>query len=227
MLHGPRSSSKVVPILALFEQLPAVDRARYSLQAVSTLSGDHISEAALRRNPTGRVPSFEDGAEVQMWDTNSIMRYVCTKHGMEQWLPAASAERRAMCELGLGFSCVIGDTLVKLAYADLGYGLAPMAVEERAVLLARAEREVFPTLDGLLRSAASGGFIGGGAPCIADLAVGVALEYARAALDAAASPLSWPPVATEYLARLRDALGDAVVRATLQPMLDAVTAAKR
>ena len=224
MLHGPQTSSLVVPVLALFEQLDAADRAQYSLQAVSTASGDHLSATSLRRNPTGKVPSFED-ADVQMWDTNSIMRYVCTKHELEQWLPS-SPERRALCELGLDFSTVVADTLTKLAHADLGYGLATMALDMRATLLERAGGEVFPTLDALIRSAGSGGFVGGASPCIADLAIGIALEYARAALDERLSPLVWPPSLVAYLERMRGALGDAVFSTAVEPMIAAASRAK-
>lgn len=43
-------------------------------------------------NPNGRVPTLEDGDFV-LWESNSIMRYLCMKHGGEELYPVDPATR--------------------------------------------------------------------------------------------------------------------------------------
>jgi glutathione S-transferase len=43
-------------------------------------------------NPNGRVPTIEDGDFV-LWESNSIMRYLCMKYGGEDFYPADPATR--------------------------------------------------------------------------------------------------------------------------------------
>ncbi|WP_244303547.1 glutathione S-transferase family protein [Roseibium sediminis] len=40
----------------------------------------------LSKNPNGRIPTLEDGDFV-LWESNSIVRYLCDKYGKDDWLP--------------------------------------------------------------------------------------------------------------------------------------------
>ncbi len=46
----------------------------------------------LAKNPTGRIPTLEDGDFV-LWESNSIVRYVAGKYGAAPWQPADDATR--------------------------------------------------------------------------------------------------------------------------------------
>jgi glutathione S-transferase len=51
------------------------------------------SEAAFRAlNPVGMVPVIDD-AGVVVWESNVILRYLATKHGRDDLLPSAAADR--------------------------------------------------------------------------------------------------------------------------------------
>lgn len=40
----------------------------------------------LSKNPNGRIPTLEDGDFV-LWESNSIVRYLCDRYGKDGWLP--------------------------------------------------------------------------------------------------------------------------------------------
>ena len=46
----------------------------------------------LAKNPTGRIPTLEDGDFV-LWESNSIVRYLAETYGTAPWLPADTAAR--------------------------------------------------------------------------------------------------------------------------------------
>ncbi|MEM9630399.1 MAG: glutathione S-transferase family protein [Pseudomonadota bacterium] len=54
--------------------------------------GNNTSEY-LSRNPNGRIPTLLDGDFV-LWESNTIVRYLCEKHGASPWLPV-DLENRA------------------------------------------------------------------------------------------------------------------------------------
>jgi glutathione S-transferase len=58
--------------------------------------GKNDEEWFLRLNPNGRVPLLQDG-EFSLWESNSIVRYLCAKHDFGGLYPA-SPEARAHAE---------------------------------------------------------------------------------------------------------------------------------
>jgi glutathione S-transferase len=54
--------------------------------------GGNKDPAYLALNPNGLVPTVEDGALV-IWESNTIIRYLCAKHGGERLHPADPAQR--------------------------------------------------------------------------------------------------------------------------------------
>jgi glutathione S-transferase len=80
---GRTTSSNVKKVLWLADELSlAIDRVdaggKYGV----------VDTPAYRAlNPNGRVPTIEDGNFV-LWESNSIMRYLCMKYGGEAFYPA-------------------------------------------------------------------------------------------------------------------------------------------
>lgn len=87
-------------------------------------------------NPNGRVPTLEDG-EFVLWESNSIMRYLCMKHDGERLYPADPATR-ADIDRWLDWSLSV------LVPADAPLFLAtirkPPAQHDRAAIAAMIER---------------------------------------------------------------------------------------
>jgi glutathione S-transferase len=54
--------------------------------------GGNDDPAYRDKNPNGRVPTVEDGGTI-IWESNSILRYLCTTRGAEQLYPKDPAKR--------------------------------------------------------------------------------------------------------------------------------------
>ena len=85
---GRFSSSNVKKVLWLADELGlAVERIDAGRQF-----GVVDTAAYKALNPNSRVPTMEDG-EFVLWESNSIMRYLCMKYGREGLYPADPATR--------------------------------------------------------------------------------------------------------------------------------------
>lgn len=86
-LLGRNTSGNVQKVIWLVEEL-GLD---YQREDYGRQFGNTADEAYLSLNPTGKVPTLVDG-DVAVWESNTILRYLCAKAGSDL-LPADPAGR--------------------------------------------------------------------------------------------------------------------------------------
>ncbi|WP_300545665.1 glutathione S-transferase family protein [Maricaulis sp.] len=60
----------------------------YTLEHVAMDAGEHLTPAYLAINPNRQVPTLVcDGLKIH--ESTAIMRYLCNRHGLEDWYPSA------------------------------------------------------------------------------------------------------------------------------------------
>lgn len=63
-----------------------------TLVPVNFEAGEHKSEAFLKMNPNGKVPTLTDG-DFNLWESNAIMCYIAASRGPTHLLPTAAREK--------------------------------------------------------------------------------------------------------------------------------------
>jgi glutathione S-transferase len=135
------------------------------IRHVSLDSGEHMSADYLAVNPNHQVPSLVDG-DVKIHESNTILRYLCQKHGLTDWYPEDLAARAAVdqwldwtqCRLGPATFFVVFNTVFAGDQADAGVIALGHSLLE----------DLLPVLDAAL---AEQDYIAGKTPTIADLAL--------------------------------------------------------
>lgn len=86
---GRSTSGNVQKVVWLLEELGSVPYRRedYGRQFNNT-----SDTAYLRLNPNGKVPTLVDD-ELSVWESNTILRYLCNRYGGEAFYPADAAKR--------------------------------------------------------------------------------------------------------------------------------------
>ncbi|MFC7049653.1 glutathione S-transferase family protein [Emcibacter nanhaiensis] len=75
----------------LFLNLLGLD---YEAVPVDLLSGEHLQEAHLKRNPFGKVPVLDDDGYL-VRESNAILVYLALKHKARDWYPTDDAKAAA------------------------------------------------------------------------------------------------------------------------------------
>lgn len=118
-------------------------------------------------NPNGLVPTLVDG-DLVIWESNSILRYLCNRYGGERLYPVAPAAR-ARVDQWLDWQL----TTIATVMSPLFWGLVrtPEAQRDMKAIAAGAEKaaRAWTLLDGQL---ASRSYVAGDSLSIADLALG-------------------------------------------------------
>jgi glutathione S-transferase len=126
----------------------------------------------LAMNPNGRVPTLVDGDYV-LWESNSIMRYLCMAYGANAPIYPDAPRHRAAIDRWLDWTL----STVQPVDRPVFWGLVRTPVEKRDMVQiqkdADAEAEVWKVAD---RALATRTYIEGEAFSIADIALGA---YAR------------------------------------------------
>jgi glutathione S-transferase len=126
----------------------------------------------LAMNPNGRVPTLIDGDFV-LWESNSIMRYLCMAYGADSPIYPNAPRRRAAIDRWLDWTL----STVQPVDRPVFWGLVRTPVEQRDMVQlqknADAEAEVWTIADAQL---ATRSYIEGDDFSIADIALGA---YAR------------------------------------------------
>jgi glutathione S-transferase len=147
-----------------------------------------------------------------LWESCAIMQYLCNKHGLERFYPTDPA-KRAMVDSAMAYHLATLYPLVARAtYPSLGFGqyagevgTAPAASDD---MKSQAARDAAAALAGPLDVyrvffLGDNAFIGGSSPSIADIRLAATMEFLKV-ID-----YDFPGWATDFLARMEEALGDA------------------
>lgn len=139
---------------------------KYELRHVALEKGEHVSPEFLAINPNHQVPVFIDGG-VKIFESNAILRYLCTKHGLTDWYPDGLPTRATVdqwldwnqCRL---LPSVRDIVLNKVFLGDAGDKAA----------IARGEKNMTDLAAILNAGLKERDFLAGAKPTIADLSVG-------------------------------------------------------
>jgi glutathione S-transferase len=150
----------------------------------------------LALNPNGRVPLLQDG-DFTLWESNSIVRYLCAKHDFGGLYPA-SPETRGDAERWMDWQLSTLVRPVSIVFWNL-IRTAPAKRDAKAISAATAETaSALELLDGHL---AARRFVAGERFSMGDIPVGATVYRWLALPDVASAPL---PALREWQARLAE-----------------------
>lgn len=137
----------------------------YEIRPVDMTRGEHRAPDYLAVNPNHQVPTLIDG-DVKIHESNAILRYLCTKHRLDDWYPPSLPER-ARVEQWLDWAqCRMSRVVVDIVLNSVF--LAPNGNQEA---IARAKQELPEVLSILDTGLQEREFLAAARPSIADLAV--------------------------------------------------------
>ena len=152
----------------------------YESRSVDLSAGAHLSAEFRAINPNHQIPVLVDG-DLTLAESNAILRYLCGKHGLEAWYPAAPVAR-AMVDQWLDWDLgrlgpVLGDIIMNKVF--LG------AAGDQAAI-ARGEARLADAAPVLEQRLTRSPFVAGATPSIADVAI--ASDITQLALAGLAPP---------------------------------------
>ena len=167
----------------------------------------------LAKDPAHLTPLLEESGlpRGSLWESCAIMQYLCNRHGLDRFYPTDPGER-AMVDSAMFY--LIGTfypLLARATYPTLGFGQYPGEVatsdaddDAKAKAAKDAEAALAEPLEAFhawfLHDRP---FVGGEHPSIADIRWTATLEFLKAI------EYDFPAWATEYMAAVEEALGDA------------------
>jgi glutathione S-transferase len=162
-IWGRKNSYNVQKVLWCCEELEI----SYQRNDAGGLFGGTDEDEYLARNPTGLVPTIEDG-DLALWESNTIVRYLSARYGSGGLWPEDPAER-ALADKWMDYQ--IG-TLFP-AFKDALIGLIRTPEEQRdpekIAASARATADALPVLDTHLRD---NEYVAGSSLTMGDIALG-------------------------------------------------------
>ena len=93
LLKGRANSSNVMKALWILDEIGI----EYEREDVGGTFGKNHEASYLSLNPNGRIPIIIDD-DLVLWESNSIVRYLASKHSMGSLFPTSSADR-AKCDM--------------------------------------------------------------------------------------------------------------------------------
>jgi glutathione S-transferase len=165
------------------------------------------------KDPAQLTPMLEEAGlpRGSLWESCAIMQYLCNTHGLDRFYPTDPGER-AMIDsamfylIGTLYPLVARATYPTLGFPQYAGEVATSAADDdmKAQAQKDAEAAIAGPLDAYRAFFLDGKrFIGGETPSIADIRLAATLEFLRA-ID-----YDFPEWATEYMAAMEAALGDA------------------
>ena len=162
-IWGRKNSYNVQKVLWCCEELEI----SYQRHDAGGLFGGTDEDEYLARNPTGLVPTIEDG-DLALWESNTIVRYLSARYGSGGLWPEDPAER-ALADKWMDYQ--IG-TLFP-AFKDALIGLIRTHEQQREpekiAASARATADALPVLDAHLRE---NEYVAGSSLTMGDIALG-------------------------------------------------------
>jgi glutathione S-transferase len=158
---GRATSGNVQKVVWLLEEMGApYKREDYGRQFNNTQDA-----AYLKLNPNGKVPTLVDGDTV-VWESNSILRYICNKQGSNGFYPADAAAR-SQVDRWMDWQ------LASLNNPYLGiFREAKKPAAERAASWAQDAKELKTQLEILAGGLGSQAWIAGEGMTLADICLG-------------------------------------------------------
>jgi glutathione S-transferase len=167
----------------------------------------------VRKDPAQLTPMLEEGGlpRGSLWESCAIMQYLCNKHGLDQFYPTDPGERAMVDSAMFYLIGTLYPLVARATYPTLGF---PQYAGEAATSNADddtkakaqkdAEAAIAVPLDAYHQFFLEGKtFIGGSSPSIADIRLAATLEFLNAV------DYDFPTWATEYMAAVEEALGEA------------------
>lgn len=122
----------------------------------------------LAKNPNGLVPTLEEDDGFILWESNSIVRYLCEKHGGSTWYPA-DARQRARASQWMDWSL----SRLMPAITPVFWGLVRTPEDKRNHDLINARRADCEKLMSVLDEQLDGkAYMVGETPSMADITIG-------------------------------------------------------
>jgi glutathione S-transferase len=173
-----------------------------------TTSPEYLAKYPAHLTPMLEADELPSGA---LGESCAIMAYLCNKHGLTRFYPEDPAERARVDNAMFYLIGTFYPLLTRATYPALGFPQYPGEVatsEADDAMKAKAQQDAEAALADPLdvfRAFFLDGrpFIGGEHPSIADIRLVATLEFLHA-ID-----YDFPSWATEYMARVEEALGDA------------------
>ena len=150
----------------------------------------------LALNPNGRVPLLQDGT-FTLWESNSIVRYLCASHDHGGLYPA-DARRRAAAEKWMDWQLSTLARPVSVVFQNLVRTPEPERDLDAVGVCTAEANSAFTLLD---RHLSAQRFVGGDGLTRGDIPVG-ALAYRWRALESIERP-TWPSL-DRWLGELRE-----------------------
>ncbi len=123
----------------------------------------------LAKNPNGRIPVLEDG-DLTLWESNTIVRYLCETYGDAPWRPADKTPRALASQWMDWYLTCLHAPMTVIFWALIR--TAPEDRDEAAVAKAVEDASAFWTI--IDAHLAERDFIIGDAPSMGDIPVGCA-----------------------------------------------------
>ncbi|MEM7025846.1 MAG: glutathione S-transferase family protein [Pseudomonadota bacterium] len=165
LYHNPYSqhARRVVALLEEAE-LP------YELCNVAMEKDEHLSPAYLEINPNHQIPTLIDG-EFKIHESNAILRYLCTKHRIEEWYPSDPAARAKVDQWLDWGQCRLSPAVVDIVLNKVFAG------ERGDPAAIRRGEQRMAELGPILAEGLNGNdYLAGERPSIADLAIGSSIS---------------------------------------------------
>jgi glutathione S-transferase len=175
--------------------------------------GKKDEPAFVEKDPAQLTPLLEEDGlpRGSLWESCAIMQYLCNKHGLDQFYPTDPGERAMVDSAMFYLTGTLYPLVARATYPTLGFPQYPGEVatseaddEMKAQAQKDAEAALAQPLEAFRAFFLEGkSFIGGDSPSIADVRLAATLEFLKA-ID-----YDFPAWATEYMAAVEAALGDA------------------
>jgi glutathione S-transferase len=175
--------------------------------------GKKDEPAFVEKDPAQLTPLLEEDGlpRGSLWESCAIMQYLCNKHGLDQFYPTDPGERAMVDSAMFYLTGTLYPLVARATYPTLGFPQYPGEVatseaddEMKAQAQKDAEAALAQPLEAFRAFFLEGkSFIGGDSPSIADIRLAATLEFLKA-ID-----YDFPAWATEYMAAVEAALGDA------------------
>ena len=110
-LYGTRWSNPFRRVVSLLEQ----ENIQYQIIEMDLASGEHRTPEFAALNPNLQIPVLDDEGFV-LYESNTILRYLCNKHQLSHWYPE-SLQARALVDQWLDWSqCVMTTPVFNIVF---------------------------------------------------------------------------------------------------------------